>query len=185
MTEHYYTGVGSRQTPTDVGVAMTCIAAALERGEWVLRSGGADGADAFFEAGVISDTMKEIYLPWKKFNKSTSQLFKSLPEATEIAKSIIPHWEHLNHAGRALHTRNVHQVLGQDLHTPSSLLVCWTNEAHELGGTATAIKLARKNHIPILNFGKFEDQSTANLLEQFSAFYEFSGDFEPVSLISS
>ena len=42
---------------------------------FVLRSGGADGADTFFEIGCdMSNGLKEIYLPWNNFNNNLSQL---------------------------------------------------------------------------------------------------------------
>jgi hypothetical protein len=46
--------------------------------------------------------------------------------------------------------------LGGDLKTPSSFLVCWTPNGEDVGGTRTAIVLARKNNIEILNLGIVE-----------------------------
>ena len=41
---------------------MTQTASTLDRLEYILRSGGADGADAAFEKGVRSER-KQIFLP--------------------------------------------------------------------------------------------------------------------------
>lgn len=153
----YYSGVGSRKTPAHVCKYMAHIASALEIDGYVLRSGGADGADLAFEAGVMDPANKEIYLPWRDFNGSTSELFKSDKRARAIAKSVIPHWDVLSYAGQCLHTRNVHQVFGKDLETPSDFLVCWTTDGKVSGGTATAIKLAQHNNIPCINLADYPD----------------------------
>ena len=57
-TMKYYAGIGSRKTPHDTCDLMTKIAIALDNRGYILRSGGAKGADKAFEAG--SDT-QEIY----------------------------------------------------------------------------------------------------------------------------
>lgn len=44
----FYTGIGSRQTPPEILKMMTKIATQLESKGWVLRSGGAEGADEAF-----------------------------------------------------------------------------------------------------------------------------------------
>jgi len=147
----YYTGVGSRATPAYVMEMMEEIAIECEKKDLILRSGGADGADTAFENGAGES--KEIYIPWKGFNGSSSFRYESSPEAEKIARTIHPKWGSLSYGGKALHTRNVHQVLGQNLNEPSDFLVCWTENAKDVGGTATAIKLARKNNIPIFNLG--------------------------------
>jgi hypothetical protein len=46
-----YTGIGARRTPSDVLDLMHSLAMRLSGG-WVLRSGGADGADRAFEEGA-------------------------------------------------------------------------------------------------------------------------------------
>lgn len=63
-----YAGIGSRDTPEDILRLMAVVAAKREDDGFILRSGGADGADTAFESGVVSSDMKEIYLPWKGFN---------------------------------------------------------------------------------------------------------------------
>lgn len=64
----YYAGIGSRETPPYVQKLMTEIAAVLEQRNFVLRSGGANGADKAFENGVVNKQEAEIYVPWPGFN---------------------------------------------------------------------------------------------------------------------
>jgi predicted Rossmann fold nucleotide-binding protein DprA/Smf involved in DNA uptake len=47
----FYAGIGSRETPPDILEWMTSLAANLETMNYVLRSGGAQGAD------VLQDCM--------------------------------------------------------------------------------------------------------------------------------
>jgi hypothetical protein len=50
----YYAGIGSRETPSDVCSQMTELAKQLDAENWILRSGGAKGADSAFENGAIN-----------------------------------------------------------------------------------------------------------------------------------
>lgn len=143
-----YTGVGSRETPQDIYILMSKIAQKLSEMGYTLRSGGADGADLAFESGA---TKKEIYLPWKGFNDSNSQLYNIPDEAFEIASRIHPAWDKLKQGGKKLHARNILQVLGMTLDNPSKFLICWTPKGKDTGGTRTAIVLAREYNIPIIN----------------------------------
>lgn len=147
-----YAGVGSRETPEDILKKMTDIAAHLAGYDWLLRSGGADGADLAFEAGCDKvGGVKEIYLPWQGFNRSSSTLHAPSQDALILASTLHPAWDRLSYGGRKLHARNCHQVLGEDLDKPVDLLVCWTPKGREAGGTATAMKLAKMYKIRIIN----------------------------------
>lgn len=126
----------------------------LENKGWILRSGGACGADLAFEKEV---TRKQIFLPWKNFNQNTSNLFEIPLACFEIASNIIPYWNHLTEPIKRLHARNVQQVLGLNLDSPSEFFVYWTPNGEVTGGTGTAIKLAIMNNIPIFNFANEND----------------------------
>ena len=76
-------------------------------------------------------------------------------KALEIAASVHPAWDKCSWWAKQLHARNVYQVLGKDLNTPSDLLVCWTKYGEEVGGTATAIKLAKLHNISVCNIGDY------------------------------
>ena len=106
------------------------------------------GADLAFEKGAKN---KEIYLPWKGFNENESPLYNTSKEAFNIAEKLHPNWPACRQGAKKLHARNIHQVLGKDLKTPSAFLVCWTPKAELVGGTRTALVLAQENDIPIFN----------------------------------
>lgn len=161
----FYTGVGSRDTPEDILELMKGVASSLANKGYTLRSGGAAGADTAFEFGSIdSFVIPEIYLPWQYFSdrgrdeelesditplQSGSLWF----DAIKIASEIHPNWGACSSGARALHTRNVFQVLGRDLKTPSKFLVCWAKPSGESvkGGTRTAVELALQYDIPCYN----------------------------------
>lgn len=147
----YYTGIGSRDTPEHVLDEMTQLAREFVKRGWTLRSGGAQGADTAFEKDAMF--FKEIYLPWKGFNGNGSELFESSEEAFELAARSHPAWHRCSEGARKIHARNVHQVLGRDLKTPSSVVVCWTRGGRFIGGTAQALRIAKSWHIPIFNLG--------------------------------
>lgn len=149
----YYSGVGSRKTPQLILDIMTSIAGMLELEDWILRSGGAPGADTAFDKGVTQQHLKEIYIPWRRFNYRVRKhdIVGSDPAAFKIAQHIHPAWFKLSEGDQKLHARSVHQVLGRNLDTPSKFLVCWTPNGRSVGGTRTAIMLAKECEIPVYN----------------------------------
>ena len=152
-----YTGIGSRETPVKIMQLMSDLARNLEGLGYTLRSGGAPGADTAFETGV--KRRKEIYLPWRYFNRNSSSLFEVSEEAKMMASSHHPTWGSLKPAVRNLMGRNAYQVLGKDLKSPSEFVVCWTPDGCssskertvKTGGTGLAISLASSLNIPIFN----------------------------------
>lgn len=71
----FWTGVGSRETPRDILDLMEDIAFKLSQDKWILRSGGAEGADTAFEIGALNsftEVVPEIYIPWLNFNNHDS-----------------------------------------------------------------------------------------------------------------
>jgi len=148
----YYTGVGARQTSVKYLAFMTQIAKYFAERGYTLRSGGANGADLAFEEGCdLSQGKKEIYLPWKGFNKNTSNLYdlSNKDEASLIAEKYHPQWDFLSNPNKNIHIRNTYQVLGLDLNTPSKFLICYTDSTG--GGTMQSIRIARAYDIPIFN----------------------------------
>ena len=153
----YYTGIGSRETPPHIMRDMVRIASTLRNHGYTLRSGGADGADSAFELGC--GEQGEIWIPWDGFNGRRNSIHQTFPSkdiflrSQEIAKAIHPVWDKLRDGARKLHSRNVLQVLGADLQTPSKFLICWApiEDGKITGGTATAWNLAMKLGIPCYN----------------------------------
>lgn len=156
----YYTGIGSRNTPEDILSFMTKIAKLYHSLGWVLRSGGAVGADTAFESGA--GELKEIYKA-DIYKFVESELYQ---RAKELSKTYHGAWMKCSDYAKALHARNVFQVLGQDLNTPSQFVVCWTPDGckdHyartlETGGTGTAISVAWGRGITIYNLAVQEDR---------------------------
>lgn len=141
----FFTGVGSRQTPNEILDLMTCLAQRLGQQGWVLRSGGAQGADRAFERGAGAC---EVY-----------RASHATPQAIAVAKRFHPAWHRCGDFARKLHGRNAFQVLGRDLESPSRFLVCWTRDgatSHaersiRTGGTGTAISIASEFGVPVFN----------------------------------
>lgn len=146
---------------------MRRLATRLRVRGYTLRSGAADGSDAAFECGA--GDAKEIYLPWAGFNGSDSRLHSlaTADRAAAIAATVHPRWSHLKPAVQRLHTRNVFQVLGEGLDLPSEFLICWTKDGAQTeqersaktGGTGTAIALAARNSIPVINLARQDAMS--------------------------
>ena len=174
----FYTGVGSRQTPQDVLKLMEDAAFKLASKEYILRSGAAKGADTAFEDGAKSYaeqvderlTLGQIYIPWQSFTtydeyyKDWYKVLDRLPkkaEAYQIAYEVHPAWDKCSVGAKALHARNVFQVLGTHLNNPSSFLICWAKldkHGNISGGTATAWNLAKKYNVPSFNLYNEEDK---------------------------
>lgn len=159
----YYAGIGSRKTPDAILARMTALAAKLDGLGYTLRSGGAGGADTAFAEGATS---KKVYLPWRGFAGLTFDFETYLPCASATAKDIAsryhPRWAYLNYGERSLHTRNVCQVLGDDMSTPAVFVVYWAprNEVTNAveGGTGQAIRIAEAYGIQTFHLGEVTDE---------------------------
>ena len=176
MTEKYITLVGSRSTPIEILHIAKDISSYFANAGYIGRSGAADGFDSFSRRGyeVVgkSDNFLE-FLPWAKFNNSKSKLFHVSQAAQDLARSIHPTWFSLNSSAKLLHSRNCFQVLGQDLKTPSELLIAYTSDGEEIGGTRTAIMLANKMSIPVWNLGLpvFENARKSTTSDKFTDWF--------------
>lgn len=154
-----FAGVGSRETPEEIGLVMCAIARKLTDFGWTLSSGGADGADLAFESGVrAGDERQRIFVPYRGFNGSKSTLTHIDPRAFEIAQRVHPAWDRCSDFARKAHARNAHQVLGRSLKDPVSMTICWTKDgavdaasAHNAGGTRTAIVISAEHRVPVFN----------------------------------
>lgn len=136
---------------------------------WYLRSGAATGADTAFEEGCVEGQgLKEIFLPWAGFNNRDGPDYINQPDERTYAliSKYHPNANKLTRGAKALHARNMHQVLGKDLDTPSNAIICWTPAGNFVGGTTTALRVAVEYGIPIFNFGSYQD-STAKELKKF------------------
>ena len=153
MNYKTYAGIGSRQTPVEVLSSMAAFAGNLEKLNWVLRSGGANGADSAFASGVMKNINKEIFLPFKGFNGKNSDLHEPSTEAMQMAESIHPAWHNCSRVARLLHARNSHQIFGQYMDNPVKFVICWTPDGRRTGGTGQALRIAEHFGIPIFDMG--------------------------------
>lgn len=164
-----YAGIGSRDTPVDIQSRMRAIASALAKLGWVLHSGGAGGADLAFEQGCDEKQgKKKIYLPWKRFNGSTSNLYPPETKAFEIAAKFHPKWKYLDASSRNFMARNSYQVLGDNLDetTKVNLVICWTPNGKMVGGTSQAMRIAKAYDIPIINLANSNDKDDQETIKQ-------------------
>ena len=157
----YCTGIGSRETPPDVLTLMTEIAKYLSDMGHILRSGRAGGADTAFELGA---SQADLFIPWKGFADENPlnplhcvYVRGDDSYSREIAETLHPAWHMLSRGARALHTRNVNQILGKRADEgldPSDFVIFYasvTKSGNIKGGTATAVNYARSLGIPTLN----------------------------------
>jgi hypothetical protein len=155
----YYTGIGSRSTPATVLALMTAFARRLAQLDWILRSGGAPGADTAFENGAGGRA--EIFVPWRSFERALPSYHvlsaEMLERALLLASVAHPAWGRCSQGERLLHARNIPQVWGADLNSPSEFVLCWAPESavgKVSGGTNTAVVIGRQAGIPVFNLAR-------------------------------
>lgn len=157
----YYAGIGSRDTPKEIQDIMSHLASTLEDKGWILRSGGANGADSAFEGGVKDRNKMEIFLPEASFNRRwvtvtgciNIMTLETYEDAMKTVDKFHPAPGKLSPFARRLMARNAMQVLGQDLKTLSKMIICWTPKGEVTGGTGQALRIANEYNIPIFNLG--------------------------------
>ena len=149
-----YAGIGSRETPKKVGETMISIARLLEKNGFGLNSGGAPGADSYFEQGS-TEFFRKIYLPWDGFNGkySNNKDYIVPPDASEFTDKYHPNPKALSKKGRLFMSRNAYQVLGDSLSvdTRVDFVLCWTKDGKISGGTGQAMRIAKNYGIPVFN----------------------------------
>lgn len=149
----YYAGIGSRQTPLQTLLSMTTVAQLLSNKGYVLRSGGAIGADQAFEKGAGNHC--EIFLPRPDapvWTMICTMHYHPNPDALSVNA-----WQLMN--------RNAMQILGRDGDTPVDFVVCWTKDGKASGGTGQAIRIAKSLDIPVYNlYNNNEVSELANLI---------------------
>lgn len=134
---NYYSGIGARITPEHIKVFMNLVSHKLYEDNYILRSGGAKGADKAFEIGIDK---KEIFRP------------EHCPQyCIDYASKFHPHWDKCNKYVKKLHGRNAQIILGKYLDEPSKFVICWTVDGKIEGGTGLAIRIAQENKIPVFN----------------------------------
>jgi hypothetical protein len=143
-----YAGIGSRETPVPELIKIRALGQSYARQGMLLRSGGARGADNAFESGCdLEGGPKEIFTP-----EMASY------DAIIMASLFHTKWEGMPDGIQALLARNCMVILGGDLKTPVDLVVCWTPNGEEIGGTGHALRIARHHGISIVNLGSPKEE---------------------------
>ena len=124
-----YAGIGSRKTPEFVLEILEVIGLLLARQGWVLRSGGAVGADKAFEKGCDEvEGKREVFLAvdgdpdWAR-----EEALKHIPENRPPFHTWKPYVQ-------GLIARNMMQILGRAGDEPVDMVVCWTPASVKDGG---------------------------------------------------
>lgn len=162
----FYTGVGSRETPENILKLMTGVAKKLNEYDYVLRSGGAKGADCAFEIGADKCDIYSVNEKHKPISKKPN-IIPNLEEYRDLAKICCLHYNKItNQYAKDLHTRNICQVIGHNINEiiKSDFLLCYTKFGDYVGGTTTAIRCAEHFDVPIFNFGTYD--SIINVIER-------------------
>lgn len=170
MTPFFYTGIGARKAPAPALIRMEHYARVLAAHGGILRTGGAYGADSAFMRGApLGHAL--VYAPstsyaaaLRKRSRHGATLTAPAPHAYGIAEQHHPAWERLGNFIRALHARNAHCVLGEDLRTPSLFTLCWTVDGAETaeetsrdtGGTGLGIRISAAYGVPVINLRRDE-----------------------------
>lgn len=153
-----YAGIGSRRTPSEKLKEMETLAWFLSK-YYILRSGGADGADSAFANGAkAGGGPMELYLPWPGYNDLRGENVYVLPsgvigqKAIDLARKFHPAPWRLSPAVLKLHARNALILLGKNLDDPVKFVACWGDGQ---GGTEQGLRMAKEYEIPILNLNYF------------------------------
>ena len=157
--------IGSRETPANILTFMRKIAKYCATNNIVVRSGKAGGADAAAIYGCMDADKEgrlvaqpEMFIPWNRFGEASMSTkwdinLGSNEEAYVIASNLHPAWERCSQGAKKLHTRNVGQILGSNLNSPTDVVLYWCNEkgGEPTGGTVTAVNLGKEHECITIN----------------------------------
>jgi len=154
-----YAGIGSRETPASMEPVIRECAERLEKLGAMLRSGGAKGADLFFQNSVKPENT-EIFVVDERRRFPGAIFYSELDveacdRAMMMAKKYHPAWNALSHFVKLLMARNSMQIFGKDMRKEDvvDFVVCWTVGGELKGGTSQALRIAIDHGIPIFNLG--------------------------------
>ncbi|KKK66924.1 hypothetical protein LCGC14_2959220 [marine sediment metagenome] len=152
-----YAGIGSRKTPKGVLEMMERTASRLARTGWILRSGGAEGADSAFERGCNhAGGQKQIFRARDAKKWAFVEAEKHMPANRPPFKTWKPYV-------RGLIARNMMQILGENGDSPVNVVLCWTPaKIKDGGGTGYAIRCALSRSISVYNLNEVDLQKFIN-----------------------
>lgn len=167
MGDRYYTGIGSREAPLPILKRAHELGKVLALKGFIGRSGKAEGMDEAFMKGFGAAGVGRFvnYLPYPSFRESLNCPVGCIDishypvnvwkEAVLISRDVYGKgWFEITPGARDLHTRNVFQVLGDDLQTPSEFVLYWAEPKGRnavKGGTNTAFQVAKMFNVKRFN----------------------------------
>lgn len=157
----YYAGIGARATPLEFLDKMTHYAGILEDLGYILRSGGAQGADQAFEDGVKNKENLEIFTPKMLENTQKYDNFYEIAAKYALCDdNIFKKWKLYV---QKLFARNMMIILGPGNNEKVDFVACWSpvdDYADASGGTPHGIRCALDHEIPVFNFYHREDEAS-------------------------
>lgn len=146
MTDYKrYAGIGNRKIPKWAHDSIVQRARLLQFDGYILRSGGAAGADSLFEYGTtLQGGAKEIFKKELFPPKWCVDLVRKHHKYGKTMKDPIT---------IQLMARNCQIILGKYGDAPVDFVLAWC-EDEEVGGTAFGLTLARAYKIPVENMRK-------------------------------
>lgn len=196
-----YAGIGARNAPESIKPIVIKLGYYLALEGFVLRSGGAEGMDDFFEAGadlammVTSTAQKQIFLPEENSWGNPSVWHNPSEKAQETVEIYHKYGKNMKGRSRNLMARNAHQVLGADLNDPAKFIICWTKDgclsdetrsydkSSGTGGTGQAISIASLNNIPVFNLQNKEHLD--KIMKKLAVWEEKHGPCPDVNLLKN
>lgn len=173
-TNLVYVGMGEQKIPKDYRNIVIEIAKELSDRGFIMRSGGSKGTETFFEKGTKFRN-REIYLPWNGFNEKecnsignylcTDKLSRDLVnQAEELIAPHHSHWDKLNGTHKRLYIKQVFQLLGRNLDSPTNFVLYYGNESGGVikNNALIGIKLAKRLMIPTFNLADRKTLMTLN-----------------------
>lgn len=154
--------IGSRKPPERIARVAVQIGRALSERGIIGYSGGAPGMDSQFMFDYSPDR-RVIILPEDGFNNLYANGkdvidFTQLDtyKAADIARTVAGHFDSQGDYTQRRYSRNTYQVLREDLNSPTDFVLFWAEEVNlsVKGGTAIAVRVARKYGVPVFNLWK-------------------------------
>lgn len=178
MMDFSYALIGSRRAPSHITNLFIKVAyMRAQSGMYLVRSGAALSMDSTAEFGVWTHLISEgieqdarkfinVFLPRIMFNgrfacRENGLIFlKDRTKAIEFSSGYHPVWSRLDNISKGRMARNANQIMGKDLNSPVSEVLCWTPDGSlgvktsvDTGGTGQALRIAVAHNIPIINAG--------------------------------
>jgi len=162
----YYSGIGSRNTPTRILRQATEIADDLGKEGLCVRTGGALGMDTAFLRGAVKHPFEnyEGDPKWLE-NRGAIEILAEVRHKLNIEDGDnIPPLAEIRPYVLSLLVRNMIIILGPTLDIPSEFVLAWTPGGKLDGGTRYGLKLADMRGIPVYNYGVLTDREIRTIL---------------------